>query len=99
MRHVAILLAAMAGAAAGCSLVAPYPTAPAAPEAKAAADPGPRVAICYNSLQSTLDQIRAQAQGECAAGTTAVPVDTDYHLQNCPLLLPGRATFVCTPQK
>jgi hypothetical protein len=99
MRGAAILLATVAGAVVGCSLIAPYPTAPAAHEAKAPADAGPRVAICYNPLHSTLDQVRAQAQGECAAGTTPAPADTDYYLQNCPLLLPTRATFVCTPQK
>jgi hypothetical protein len=82
-----------------CGLIAPYPTAPLAAEPKAPADVGPRVAICYNPLHSTAEQTRDQAQQECAAGTTAARVYSDWYLQNCPLLLPERATFVCAPHK
>jgi hypothetical protein len=99
MKNSALMLALLAAALAGCNMIAPYPTAPAAHEASAPADPGPRVAICYNTLQSTLDQVRAAAQDECSAGATATPVETDWYLQNCPLLLPARATFVCAPRK
>jgi hypothetical protein len=83
----------------GCGAINPYPTAPAAREAKAPSDAGPRVEICYNTLRSTLDQVRASAQAECAANTVATPVETDWYLQTCPLLLPARATFICAPQK
>ena len=83
----------LAAALAGCGALAPYPTVPrlARPEAPA----GPRVAICYNTLTTPLAQVQAEAQQECAAGTFAEPIDTDWYLQNCPLLLPSRATFVC----
>lgn len=99
MKRPVILLGFMAAALVGCGMIAPYPTAPAAHEADQPPDTGSRVAICYNTLHSTLDQVRAAAQGECSAGTTATPVDTDWYLQNCPLLLPARATFVCVPHK
>ena len=99
MKNSVLMLALLAAGLAGCNLVAPYPTAPAPPEPKAAADPGPRVAICYNTFHSTLEQVRAEAQGECSAGTTATPIETDWYLRNCPLLLPARATFVCSPRK
>ena len=99
MRRAAVLLGLIAPALFGCGAINPYPTAPAGREAKAPADAGPRVAICYNTLRSTLEQVRVAAQAECAANTTATPVETDWYLQVCPLLLPARATFVCVPQK
>ncbi|HEX3864228.1 MAG TPA: hypothetical protein VHY35_21305 [Stellaceae bacterium] len=93
------ILFAVAGisAIAGCGLLTPYPTTPR--NAQTGAVPGPRVAICYNTLTTTLAEVQAQAQRECAANTVAEPADTDWYLQNCPLLLPARGTFVCTPKK
>jgi hypothetical protein len=101
-RRAAIFLLALALTIAGCGALDPYPTqprmppdVPAAPRAAAT----PRVAICYNTLTTTLAEVQTQAQRECAAGTRAEPADTDWYLQNCPLLLPARATFVCLPKK
>lgn len=99
MRPRALRPVLLVAVLAGCNMVAPYSTFPLAREAKEPADAGPRVAICYNGLHSSLDDVRKDAQGECSTGTIATPIDTDYHLQGCPLLLPARATFVCTPQK
>ena len=83
----------------GCSsALQPYPTYPADP-LPGEADAGPRVAICYSSLASTLDEVQTAAQQECAPNTEAAPLRTDRYLQFCPLLLPARATFVCTPKK
>ena len=96
-RHAAALWLTLAAGLAGCGALDPYPTAPRAAQPGAA--PGPRVAICYNTLTTTLPQVAAEAQQECAAGTLAEPADTDWYLQNCPLLLPARATFVCRPRK
>ena len=83
---------------AGCSGLAPYPTYPRiaglGEEATAL-----RVAICYNTLVSTLEEVQVAAQQECPSDTTARPLDTDWHLQYCPLLLPARATFVCAAKK
>jgi hypothetical protein len=85
------------GLLAGCGALEPYATVPPPPPPGTPA--GQRVAICYNTLNTTLAEIQASAQQECAAGTIAEPTDTDYHLQNCPLLIPGRTTFLCTPKK
>jgi hypothetical protein len=85
------------GLLAGCGALEPYPTAPLL--APAGGPPGQRVAICYNTLTASLAEIQAAGQHECPAGTAAEPADTDYHVQNCPLLLPGRATFRCAPKQ
>ena len=82
---------------AGCNALEPYATAPLA--ARPGQPAGARVAICYNTLTTTLAEVRVQAQRECPAGTTAQPVDTDWYMQNCPVLLPARGTFVCLPAK
>lgn len=101
MTRCARVLHLMAAIAlAGCTLLDAYPTTPRA--ALPGQPPGPRVAICYNTLTTTLAEVQAQAQQECGAGTpnsVATPADTDWYLQNCPLLLPARATFVCTARK
>ena len=89
-----VLLASLAG----CSALDPYATYPRA------ARPGEdaaltRVAICYDTFVSSLDQVQAAAQQECASDTVATYSGTDWYLQNCPLLLPARATYMCTPKK
>jgi hypothetical protein len=89
-----VLLASLAG----CSALDPFATYPRA------ARPGedtslPRVAICYDTLVSSLDQVQAGAQDECAADTVATYSSTDWYLEYCPLLLPARATYMCTPKK
>ena len=85
-------------ALAGCSALEPYATYPRA------ARPGEdaaltRVAICYDTFVSSLDQVQTAAQQECAANTVATYSSTDWYLQYCPLLLPARATYLCTPKK
>jgi hypothetical protein len=80
----------------GCSALEPYPTYPADPR-PGEIDAGPRVAICYDGLVSSSDEVQRAAQQECVANTEATPIDTDSLLQHCPLLLPTRATFVCKP--
>jgi len=94
-RRAAALLLIGAATLAGCGALDPYPTAPRA--AQPGAPPGPRVAICDNTRTTSLDEAEAAAQHECSANTIARPVDTDWYLQACPLLLPARATFVCAP--
>jgi hypothetical protein len=95
-RSAALLLIA-AATLVGCTALDPYPTTPRA--AQPGAPAGPRVAICYNRLTTSLAEVQAEAQQECNADTVASPVDTDWYLQNCPLLLPAHATFVCNPKK
>ena len=89
-----VLLASLAG----CSALEPYATYPRA------ARPGEdtsltRVAICYDTFVSSLDQVQAAAQQECAADMVATYSSTDWYLQYCPLLLPARATCVCSANK
>jgi hypothetical protein len=86
-----------AAALAGCGAFAPYPTLPAVATPDQPA--GTRVAICYSGLATSRMAAQAEAQKECPAGTTAEPIDTDYILTYCPLLLPAHATFVCTSAK
>jgi hypothetical protein len=93
------MLAAVMAVLAACTALDPYPTAPAAPEPGVPQPPGMRVAICANPLKSSHVQVRDEAQQECPAGTEAKLDRTDYYLINCPMLLPARASFVCTPKK
>ena len=90
-RLFGVLVAAAAG---GCSAVTPFATTPL-PAGPGVKDPGKRVAICYNTFKTPQEKVREMAQAECPSDATAEPVDTDYRLDNCPLLTPGRATFVC----
>jgi len=92
---VASVVAALA--LAGCSALQPYATLPAT--AEPGEPDGPRVAICYDRLVSSLDEVQKAAQQECAEGTRATPVRTDWRLEHCPVLLPARATFACAPKK
>jgi hypothetical protein len=82
----------------GCSALQPYPTYPA-DALPGEVDAGPRIAICYDTLVSTADEVQAAAQQECTVAAEAKPVRTDWQMQFCPLLLPARATFVCAPKK
>jgi len=96
---IARFLAVVAGvSSAGCSALDPYPTFPAA-ALPGESGTGERVAICYDTLISSLDQVQSAAQQECAPNTQATPVRTDWYMQYCPLLLPARATFVCSASK
>ncbi len=88
-----IVCALLLTALAACGGLDPYATAPRA--AQPGQPAGARVAICYNTLTTSLAEVAAEAQRECTAHTRAEPVDTDWYLQQCPLLLPARATFVC----
>ena len=98
MRRPAFALLLLAAAVlAGCSLLDPFPTT--ARGAQTGQPAGERVGICYNTMTTTLAELREQAQQQCAAGTTVEPVDTDWYLQTCPLLLPARASFVCAAKK
>ncbi len=84
-------------AVSGCSTVNPYATSPHA-AAVGVKDPGPRVAVCYNTLKTKAEQVQKLAQEQCFGDTLAQRVDTDYLLDACPALAPGRATFVCAPK-
>lgn len=90
----ALLLAAIV---AGCTALNPFPTGPLAADPKDK-NPGVRVAICYNPLKTPSEKLQELGQAQCVGGTVAEPVDTDYRLDDCPVLAPARATFVCKPK-
>jgi len=82
----------------GCDPTAPFATYPLQPR-PGVVDPRTRVAICYNTLSTSLDRVQELARAECVGNATVVLIDTDYRLDTCPLSAPGRATFACMPKK
>jgi hypothetical protein len=97
MRHYRALVVLLVAGAPGCSALTPFPTSPLAASA-GITDPGARVAICYNGLKTSQETLLQLAQAECFEDAVAERVDTDYRLDDCPLMTPGRATFVCKPK-
>jgi hypothetical protein len=93
-RFVPLLLGA---AAVGCSSLTPFATSPF-PTPNGVKDAGPRVAICYNAWKTPPEKVQELGQAECLGNTMAERVQTDYRLDDCPVLTPGRATFVCKPK-
>jgi hypothetical protein len=96
MRRLAALL--LAATLAGCSGFTPFVTASPA-LAPGESSPGKRVSICYNTLKTPPEKLQEMAQAECLGEGVAQPLDSDYRLDNCPLMTPGRATFLCKPAK
>jgi hypothetical protein len=88
----------LAMAAAGCTATNPFVTAPRG-LAIGEQNPGTRVAICFNSFKTLPEKVQQLAQAQCVGDTVAERIETDYRLDDCPLLTPGRATFVCKSAK
>lgn len=86
-----------AAAAAGCSALTPFVTA-APPLDPGVKEPNQRVAICYDTFETPAEKVQELAQAECPSDTVAERSGTDYRLDTCPVLTPGRATFVCKPK-
>jgi hypothetical protein len=97
MRRWIFLLPLTVGAVAGCSALTPFATGPF--DSRPGQPEGPRVAICYNTLKTGPEKVQELGQAECLGDTVAERVDTDYRMDDCPLLTPGRATFVCKSAK
>jgi hypothetical protein len=93
-RRLALLFAAFTT---GCSTLTPFVTAPP-PLDQGEKNPGQRVAICYNTFKTPPEKVQELAQAECGANTIAEKIGTDYRLDDCPALTPGRATFLCKPK-
>jgi hypothetical protein len=91
-----LLLAAMVG----CSGFTPFPVGPRGLE-PGEKSPGTRVAICYNGLKTTPEEVQKLGLEECRnnGGTTVELLGTDYRLDNCPVMTPARATFLCKTAK
>ncbi|HWB47629.1 MAG TPA: hypothetical protein VG651_00850 [Stellaceae bacterium] len=90
-RSAALLLPVML---LGCSGFQPFIAGPPALQPWET-DPGNRVSVCYNTLKTPPEKLQEMAQAECPKGTAAESVGTDYTFENCPLMTPGRANFVC----
>jgi hypothetical protein len=61
-------------------------------------DPRPRaVALCYGSFFSRPREVMEHARELCPYGGEVERADDDFFWNDCPLLLPQRASFVCTP--
>jgi hypothetical protein len=91
-----LLVAAMAG----CSGFTPFPVGPRGLEL-GEKSPGTRVAVCYNGLKTTPEEVQKLGLEQCQENgdTTAELLSTDYRLDNCPLMTPARATFLCKKAK
>lgn len=99
MRTLRLLVVLAAGLACSCGAFTPFPSAPLSPTA-GTVDPRQRVGICFNTLKTTPEELQQAAQVECLGTSVAERVGgTDYGLDVCPLAVPGRATFACTPKK
>ena len=76
------------------SLTAPFETVPSLPTG--VNDVGDRVAVCYNKMFSTPEQIRAVAVDACGPDAEPQFLEQDERL-SCPVLTPVRATYQCMP--
>jgi len=87
-----LLLAALAG----CSGFTPFPVPPKG-LAIGETNPGTRVAICYNGFKSTPAEVQELGLEQCrtTGNTAAERIGTDYRMENCPVMTPARATFLC----
>jgi hypothetical protein len=92
---VAALLSALVQCSALSGALPPFETV--TPPARGDAAAVTRVSVCYNSLTTTADQVRAIAADSCGSDTTPRPLERDLTLNNCPVLEPLRATFACRP--
>lgn len=77
-----------------CGSLPPFETVPP-PLPKGEKETATRVAVCYNMLTATADQVMAIARQSCGTEAKPRPIGHDYSLNNCPVLQPGRATFAC----
>ena len=53
------------------------------------------VAVCYNALTTSPEQLLGIAAASCGPGTTPEPAGRDVSLDYCPVLIPARATYSC----
>jgi hypothetical protein len=88
----------LAAAAAGCgSLTAPFEGVPSLEPPPGISADSQRVAICYNKLFTTPEQVRAAAVEACGRDSDPQLIGQDVKL-DCPVLTPVRAQYLCTPE-
>jgi hypothetical protein len=88
-------LAALASACA--SVVGPFEGLPPYEAPPGIAQESQRIAICYNKMFTTPEQIRAAAAEACGPNTEPQLIGQDLKLY-CPVLAPARAHFVCNEE-
>ena len=84
----------LAATLSGCTALNPFATSPP-PLEPGVIEPDPRVAVCYNPAKTPPEKVQELAQAQCLGESIAQQTGTDYQLQDCPVLTPERATFVC----
>ena len=95
-RRLALL--ALGGLVSACgSLVAPFEGVPPLAAPPSIAADSQRVAVCYNKMFSTPEQVRAVAAEACGPNTEPQLIGQDMKLY-CPVLTPVRAHFLCAEQ-
>ena len=87
-------------AAAGCGSIgrmAGAPSRTSLPEHFPAGTPkGEKVAVCYGSATSSMEQLTAAAAEMCSQpGSTVTFITEDVQLNECPLVKKRRAVFSC----
>jgi hypothetical protein len=94
-RALALLVAA--SLLAGCAATfEPFDTAGRLPP-RGVSEEGDRIGVCYNAMFTTPERIREIATETCGPGSTPNYLGQDMRL-GCPVLVPVRATFICTPE-
>lgn len=96
-----LLAIALLGMLAACetAVLSPFETVPPplsrAERNEAGDKPPTRVAICYNMFTTSAATVLALAKESCDPETAPKPLTHDVTFDNCPILQPSRATFVC----
>ncbi|HXC29580.1 MAG TPA: hypothetical protein VNV38_16600 [Stellaceae bacterium] len=91
-RYLPALL--LVAALSGCTVLSPFATNPP-PLEPGVVETDLRVAICYNPAKTPPEKVQELGQAQCFGDSVAQQTGTDYLLQDCPVLTPKRATFVC----
>ena len=97
-RFLAVL--ALTGLAAGACSLRPFPTSPPTALEKALQDsPAASISVCYSKATTTPEEIIKAVTKSCAGPDTRLVFYGQDGLPNeCPLLQPARATFLCVAQ-
>lgn len=106
------VMAALAVLALAACSSAPYPVAPSDPAVAAVPatpalagplgpfdyDPRPHaIALCYGSALNEPAEVMARARELCPYGGEVQRADDDFFWNDCSLLQPQRASFICFP--
>ncbi len=94
---VACVLVAGLAACSAYQVAAPKLLTSALDTRQTGAPRGRIVAICYNNLLNTSEEVIEEARYQCRGGEVRFQ-DKDWLWTPCGLLQPVRASFLCTPK-